>query len=334
MYCSKCGNKVTEDALFCSACGEKVIRIAAKNDESNAREDEKFEEIKANKTSEEEVIVESQSEDLSTEEPNQDEVLAEAYVGSKYPYYKEKWVKMDETGSGGAGNIAAFFLGVFWLGYRKMYRELLFIALAFLLIDFLLVYVINYQYSTESFIDPVDSVIGLAASILMAIFGNKLYKSHVDRKIEKIKKEDSNFDETIKIAKRKGGNRWLGVLIALGVFLAYSFLTSYIAPSNLDAIYAVQGGAFYDYPEKTVEEAFDDFFLEGEWEYISQNTPYDVVLFRGLAPSKDGLDELDVEVKFILDPDNKSFELTEVIIEGKSYTSDEDINEFLEIVYE
>ena len=73
--------------------------------------------------------------------PN-DELL-KTFVGEKFAYYQQKW--QHAPGQFKGFNIAAFFLGVFWLIYRKMY---LYVAIFLGLILFwisLLKYFIHYQ---------------------------------------------------------------------------------------------------------------------------------------------------------------------------------------------
>jgi hypothetical protein len=316
LYCIKCGEMVIENATYCSSCGEMVkkeiptesVNTSPINQESSVTE--------------ESMIIE-----------DSEGKLTEAYVGSNYSFYKSKWDAMEQKGTSISWNFAAFFLGVFWLGYRKMYKTLLVIFFIFLAVDFLAINVFNYQYSTDQFYDPLDldSIIGYVTSIFLAMYGNKMYQKHVERKVSDIKINTAKKEQAEMLVKQKGGRSWLGVLLAITLFVFYVSISTFLIPSNVDNIAYVKDGSFYDYPRETVGEAFDDFFENGKWEYVSQNTPYDVVLFTGTL-LVDG-SRYSVEVEFILDYPEDSFEIRQVKIDNETFTSDEDINDFLHAVY-
>src|SRR5690625_5626540 len=67
------------------------------------------------------------------------------FVGKNSDYYKRKWENMNPKRNGFSFNVAAFFLTLYWLGYRKMYKLVFFIALLFLAIDAVL-YLVGYEY--------------------------------------------------------------------------------------------------------------------------------------------------------------------------------------------
>lgn len=78
-------------------------------------------------------------------------------------------------------NWGAFFLGAFWLAYRKMY-----------LFTLLYIVIIAAIYS----IVPSGYVTGIAVTIITAIilgaFGNKLYLTHAENKIKRGKLGGTN----------------------------------------------------------------------------------------------------------------------------------------------
>lgn len=331
MYCTNCGAKLVENSNFCSSCGKKVERVVEKeinyssrpieSESANETVSETFNE-RANESANETAIKSESTDQKETD-------LTEVYVDSNYSFYKNKWEAMERKGSSVSGNFAAFFLGVFWLGYRKMYKPLLIIVGIYLLLDFLVIKVFNYQYS-DSFIDPIDRIIGLITAIVLAIYGNTLYKQHVNKNVDKIKAKNLTIEQEEIIAKQKGGRSWLGVLLTAVIFFGYGIVSVLLFPSNQDHIAYVKDGSFYDYPTVTVGEAFDDYFDDGSWEYVSDNTPYDIVTFTGEIFI---LGNHQVEVEFLLDYTTDSFEIREVIIDGISLTSDDDIGLFIDEIF-
>ena len=105
-------------------------------------------------------------------------------------------------------NIPGFFLGTFYMLYRKIY---LYGILIFIL-DLIIINLFNNVY------------IGLLINLLIALFVNKIYVSLAKSKINKIKNinKDKSDEEIEKICKEKGGTSVLGVVLG---FLIELFIT-------------------------------------------------------------------------------------------------------------
>lgn len=145
----------------------------------------------------------------------QSDALLKAYVGErKQDYYFEKW----GIGNKQTWNWAAFFLSFFWLGYRKMYKFIIYFLLAFIVID-MIVYFSNYH------LDVVNKYVGLAVAVALGISGNLLYKDHAQKEIEKIKATSSE-EQILEMTKKRGGTSWGGVWIALGLLIAYAIISA------------------------------------------------------------------------------------------------------------
>lgn len=119
----------------------------------------------------------------------------EQFVGKNYAYYQKKWATVKNNGLMGF-NIAAFFLGIFWLIYRKMY---VYAAIVFGLLAL--------DIAIESFF-PLPEAIGRAVTwaiaILFGMMGNTWYKNHVDKKVAEITRQYS-ADEAPAILQKEGG---------------------------------------------------------------------------------------------------------------------------------
>jgi Protein of unknown function (DUF2628) len=127
------------------------------------------------------------------------------FVGEKYAsYYQRKW--QQTLGSLKSFNIATFFLGVFWLIYRKMYLyAAIFLGLIFV------------DISIEMFY-PLPEMIGKslnwAIAAVFGVMGNYWYKLHATKKVKEITETFPPEQVLAELAKQ-GGTNMAGALIAL-----------------------------------------------------------------------------------------------------------------------
>ncbi len=147
----------------------------------------------------------------SVNQPEQDRAL---FVGLKYEsYYQAQFEKITPKKQYAGFNIAAFFLGVVWLFYRKMYSYG-FMAIGLIVVIGMVEILLGIESSGAN--------IGLA--VAFGMFGNTLYKYHVDQQIAKIR-QFGNSNVNTELENRGGTNIvagsillviWLG-LVALAI---------------------------------------------------------------------------------------------------------------------
>ena len=136
------------------------------------------------------------------------------FVGAKYAsYYQAQFEKITPKKQYAGFNIAAFFLGVVWLFYRKMY------SYGFMAIGLIVaIGIVEILLGIES----SGANIGLA--VAFGMFGNTLYRHHVDQQIAKTRQLGSGSVNT-ELENRGGTNIvagsillviWLG-LVALAI---------------------------------------------------------------------------------------------------------------------
>ncbi len=136
------------------------------------------------------------------------------FVGAKYEsYYQAQFEKITPKKQYAGFNIAAFFLGVVWLFYRKIYSYG-FMAIGLIVVIGMVEIILGIESSGAN--------IGLA--VAFGMFGNTLYKYHVDQQIAKIRQLGSGSVNT-ELENRGGTNIvagsillviWLG-LVALAI---------------------------------------------------------------------------------------------------------------------
>ena len=136
------------------------------------------------------------------------------FVGAKYEsYYQAQFEKITPKKQYAGFNIAAFFLGVVWLFYRKMYSYG-FMAIGLIVVIGMVEIILGIESSGAN--------IGLA--VAFGMFGNTLYRHHVDQQIAKTRQLGSGSVNT-ELENRGGTNIvagsillviWLG-LVALAI---------------------------------------------------------------------------------------------------------------------
>ena len=136
------------------------------------------------------------------------------FVGAKYEsYYQAQFEKITPKKQYAGFNIAAFFLGVVWLFYRKMSRY-----------GFMAIGLIVAIGIVEIFLGIESSGANIGLAVAFGMFGNTLYKYHVDQQIAKIHQLGSGSVHT-ELENRGGTNLiagsillviWLG-LVALAI---------------------------------------------------------------------------------------------------------------------
>jgi hypothetical protein len=143
----------------------------------------------------------------SVNQPEQDRAL---FVGLKYEsYYQAQFEKITPKKQYAGFNIAAFFLGVVWLFYRKMY------SYGFMAIGLIVaIGIVEILLGIES----SGANIGLA--VAFGMFGNTLYRHHVDQQIAKIRQLGSGNVHT-ELENRGGTNLIVGsILLVIWLGLA------------------------------------------------------------------------------------------------------------------
>ena len=131
------------------------------------------------------------------EQVTRDEITL--FIQNNENFYKRKFKKMDDTGKSVSWNWAAFFMGIYWMVYRKMYFK----AGAFLLLSMV-----------ASYTPYIGSILNLCVLFGIAVYANALYKDHVENSIKKV---SILFPEKKEEALEKIGGTNLPMTIGIGV---------------------------------------------------------------------------------------------------------------------
>lgn len=157
---------------------------------------------------------------------NVDEELKRSYIGKN----------ADKIINGHGGSVWLFLFGGSYLIYRKLYLY----GFIYLLISMLLLYF------------KLNSVV-VIGRIALCFFFYKIYLSHVDKEINKIRKDNPNagFEELKEKCKKKGGVSYAAVALAIGITLIVS-LASVALTSNKLVCESDQGKITLMYDKKTI----------------------------------------------------------------------------------
>lgn len=127
------------------------------------------------------------------------------FMQKNQKFYEEKFRKMDDRGKSISWNWAAFFMGIYWMIYRKMYFK----AGAFCILSLV-----------ASSTPYIGLVLNFAVLVGIGIYANALYLDHIQENIEKTKTLSPNNKE--EILKSKGGTN---LPLALGIYVIHTLLS-------------------------------------------------------------------------------------------------------------
>lgn len=186
MFCANCGSSLSDQSRFCNACGTKVLTQAA--DKPGL----------------------VQTDLLGEPNLSNQANLIEKLIGKNAAFYMNKWAR---PGKRKGWNWAAFLLGPLWMGYRKMYKDLIMI-LSIYYVAQTIVILIGLE---------IPIAFGFIINIIMGLSGNAYYQNHINKQQQKhLNNPSMNTIEKI------GGTSWGGVFISIGLMLLGALISASI----------------------------------------------------------------------------------------------------------
>ncbi|WP_047983624.1 hypothetical protein [Ornithinibacillus californiensis] len=119
------------------------------------------------------------------------------------------------------------------------------------------------------------------------------------------------------------------LVLAIIAIFALSACGSVSSGGN-DYISIVQDGAFFDYPDTFVGDAFDDFFIDPTWEYFVSEEDEHIVEFNGEAEYIG--ENVNICLQFEVNPDTDEFEVVWADI-NEYEMSDADYNDLIDTIF-
>lgn len=138
----------------------------------------------------------------------------QSFFGSNYEYWTKEAVQLEMQGKT-SFNLYAFFFGLFWFLYRKMFREVVVIVLVVMAVRYLeAVLILNEIVAKENeLVLSMCTTLGLSS--LFGLFANKLYLRHCHLQVTQILAGDMEANAKIEVLKNKGGISYISPIILL-----------------------------------------------------------------------------------------------------------------------
>lgn len=215
MNCRRCGHANDQSAKFCSRCGNPLG----------------------------EAVVDATPPGGVTPNPTATPLIAEeeffkAYLGSNnQDYYLSRFKRFDEAGRAGVSwHWPAFFVTIYWLLYRKMWRN----ALILFLLPIVVLAVIGIAGATlgkgaAPALGMIWIVFALGIWFLPPMFANALYYWHCRKKIAEVKATSRDVQRQLgELAGRGGTSNIVWVILAIVFVPGLGILAAIAIPAYND----------------------------------------------------------------------------------------------------
>jgi Protein of unknown function (DUF2628) len=138
------------------------------------------------------------------------EAEARAFVGRNAKYYLANWAPaLPGQGRASGFNRSAFWFGVLWLPYRKMYRVTLIFFAIIVLETALEEFLVAVGIGNKGMIKALGGPVGLITGIVCGTYGNAWYLAHAKRRIAGVRALGLEGDAYFEAVARRGGTSLL-----------------------------------------------------------------------------------------------------------------------------
>ncbi len=120
-------------------------------------------------------------------------------------------------------NLMAFFIGFFWMLYRKLYVQGLIYILTVVLMFFGWQFLIKKYQLEDQVVLYAFYGMNLLFSLFTGFVGNYIYMRHMEKNLEAVLVKTANEEERIAQLNKKGGVSVLSFFIALLFWLFYMY---------------------------------------------------------------------------------------------------------------
>jgi len=127
-------------------------------------------------------------------------------------YYEERYNRFINGGEKFIFNPYAFFLGFFWLSYRKMYIEMIVLFLILIVIECTLF--LGFDIDSTSF----ENLLKILCALTIGGSANYFYFKRAKRTVDQAKEMYANMGDQLDYIERKGGTSYISPII-FGVLL-------------------------------------------------------------------------------------------------------------------
>lgn len=202
MNCPKCNAFIPDKKNFCSHCGAKLENNNHEN-QYNYSTDYSNVTKSYDETHYEQFSYSQLYSNMLNQTITSDEDYIKSYIGPNY-----------EKISGQSFSIPAFFLGPFYLLYRKLWL-------------FAVIYIITFLLLISYTSDSSTLLVLVVTQLYLGLKFNSIYLNYTNKKIEEIKisNPDKSSTELLNICKKKGGvNPQLTIIIVIFIIIINTFI--------------------------------------------------------------------------------------------------------------
>ncbi len=155
-----------------------------------------------------------------------------AFVGPKFEHYLRKWHPRLEDPAGDAGiSWVAFFIPVWWLGYRKLYAAVFLYAILTIAVKLGLQAIFIHGLGQPDAPLPALAVAWLLIQVACLLYGNAWYLRHAQHEIASLKHRGAKGGELLQQIARRGGTSVLGIVLAMFISGMMSIVGAVVAIS-------------------------------------------------------------------------------------------------------
>lgn len=187
-FCPQCGSALAMGAQFCAGCGAALAALASPAGPAPAM---------------------AVAPPFPPSPPMDDPMVA--FVGNNFDFYQRKWAIADKSAGKQSWNWAAFFLGLGWMAYRKMYLYSA-IYIGGILLLTLMEYVLGLS-------EKMSLVMSFAIAVAVGFHGNHLYQLHAREKVRAIVSTVVPDRVGAELARQGGTNVGIGIASILVLFV-------------------------------------------------------------------------------------------------------------------
>ena len=148
----------------------------------------------------------------------QQKEIFEAYYYKNSEYYIERLEKYINNEKN-TFSIKGFFLGLFWMSYRKMYKIVIIIFLILLFETYLEEILYAYNLMPEFLYQLLGKAGLIIWGTIYGFIANRLYIAKSIKDIDKISNSYSDIEQCKERAKLKGGVNWFAPFVLLLIII-------------------------------------------------------------------------------------------------------------------
>lgn len=147
-----------------------------------------------------------------------DENRYRAAVGPRGDFYVPRFLSFDEGGSKVSWNWPAFFLGILWMLYRRMWSTAGYLFLISIALEIVQGVVLAPQFGKQTS-DRIGYATTIGCMIVVGMFANALYQGRIKRRIAQVSRSGLDDLQAFRALERGPHTSWVFVIMVAVIFV-------------------------------------------------------------------------------------------------------------------